>query len=232
MENKNPYQPLIEIIDVILRKIENPPPNTENISLHPSDIFLFKNKYRGYEEMYSFLDNLKRKGVIKGFQSTDVLNKTFYVKIIDINKRKLLEEKKKFLKGDSSQHEKSLRIGIQPILIKDARLDESNYFLEINNGEKIISFKSKKKGSGLEKETKQFKVLYHLWDFRWELKDSKVLKKGDYASLDSLARGSGSESKEAAYKHIQRLNNRFKNEGVAIEIKGENEKYRLIINKA
>jgi len=44
--------------------------------------------------------------------------------------------------------------------------------------------------------------------------------------------GSGSESTEAAYKHIQRLNNRFKGEGVAIEIAGENKKYRLIINIA
>ena len=135
------------------------------------------------------------------------------------------------------------------ILIKDARLDEQNYLLEINNGEKVISFKSKKKIKELdfeedltqeEKEqlgretlkTKQWKILYHLWDFRWELKDGRVLKKGDYTSLDNLVRGSGSESTEAAYKHIQRLNNRFKDEGVAIEIKGENEKYRLIINKA
>ena len=118
------------------------------------------------------------------------------------------------------------------ILIKDARLDEQNYLLEINNGGKVISFKSKKKGSGLEKETKQFKVLYHLWDFRWELKNGRVLKKGDYTSLDNLVKGSGSKSIGAAYKHIQRLNNRLKNEGVTIEIEGENEKYRLIINKA
>ena len=135
------------------------------------------------------------------------------------------------------------------ILIKDARLDEQNYLLEINNGEKVISFKSKKKIKELdfeedltqeEKEqlgretlkTKQWKILYHLWDFRWELKDGRVLKKGDYTSLDNLVRGSGSKNTEAAYKHIQRLNNRFKDEGVAIEIKGENEKYRLIINKA
>src|SRR3989338_11018135 len=55
--------------------------------------------------------------------------------------------------------------------IKDARLDEQNYLLEINNGEKIISFKSKKQGEGLEKETKQFKILYQLWEFRWEFKN-------------------------------------------------------------
>jgi hypothetical protein len=135
--------------------------------------------------------------------------------------------------NDTSENKLLNKTKITPlILIKDTRLDGQNYLLEVNNGKKIISFKSKKNGEKLEKETKQFKILYHLWDFRWELKDGRVLKKGDYASLDNLVKGSGSESKEAAYKHIQRLNNRFKNEGVAIEIKGENEKYRLIINKA
>ena len=58
-----------------------------------------------------------------------------------------------------------------------------------------------------------------------------VLKKGDYASLENLVKGSGSGSTEAAYKHIQRLNNRFRNEGVAIEIRGKNGKYRLVVNK-
>jgi len=124
---------------------------------------------------------------------------------------------------------KGVTVAIQ---IKDARLDKQNYFLEVNRGEKIIYFKSKKRGEGLERETKQFKVLYHLWDFRWKLKDGRVLKKGELTSLDNLMRGSGSESTEAAYKHIQRLNNRFKGEGVAIEIAGENKKYRLIINIA
>jgi hypothetical protein len=116
--------------------------------------------------------------------------------------------------------------------IKDIRLDEHNYLLEINNGGKIISFKSKKKGEGLGKETKLFKILFHLWDFRWELKGGNILKKGNFISLDNLTVGSGGESSTATYKQIQRLNGRFKNEGVAIEIKGENGKYRLIINKA
>jgi len=116
--------------------------------------------------------------------------------------------------------------------IKDARLDELNHYLELNGGDTIISFKSKKSGNGLEKETKQFKILYQLWDFRWELKNGAVLKKGDYSSLTNLATASKSESTDAAYKHIQRLNERFKKAGVAIEIDGENEKYRLVINKA
>lgn len=151
-------------------------------------------------------------------------------------KQKQSEEKIDYGKSkqDSDNSEKKLLNGVKAtrILIKDARLDEQNYFLEINNGEKLISFKSKKKGSGLEKETKRFKTLYHLWDFRWELKGSRVLKKGNLISLDNLMKGGGIKSTGAAYSHIKGLNNRFKNEGVAIEIEGENEKYRLIINKA
>jgi glucan-binding YG repeat protein len=116
--------------------------------------------------------------------------------------------------------------------IKNIRLDTSNHFLEINNGEKIISFRSKKGKEGLEKETKQFKILYHLWDFRWELKNNRIITKGDFASLDNLTKGSGSKNPEAACKCIQRLNTYLKKAGLAVEIKGENGKYRLIIVKA
>lgn len=144
---------------------------------------------------------------------------------------RLMETARKYRPFFEPQEDKTKTFK-KPIALKDVSLDENNHLLEINHGEKIISFKSKKSGEGLEKETKQFKILYHLWDFKWELKDGKVLIKGDIASLDNLARVSGSESPKAAYKHIQRLNNRFKKEGVAIEIKGENEKYRLIINRA
>lgn len=144
--------------------------------------------------------------------------------------KKDIDEATKFLKPKQPEKGRKLLITKATLIpIKNATLDEKNYLLEINNGEKIISFKSKKKGKGLEKETKLFKILYHLWDYRWIHKNNKVIKKGDYISLDNLAKNC--ESTEAAYKHIQRLNDRFKDEGVAIEIRGENEKYRLIVNK-
>jgi hypothetical protein len=101
MENKN--QPLIEIIDNILRKIENPPPNSDTISIRPSEIFSFKDKHAGYEEMYSFFENLKRREIFKDFQSTGDLYKTFYIRIPDINKEKLLEERKKLLKEEGGK---------------------------------------------------------------------------------------------------------------------------------
>ena len=160
----------------------------------------------------------------------------------------LTESEIKGLEGKNAP-QKQQKNNTIAIPIKKVRLDEQNYLLEINGGERIISFKSKKKIKKLESEedltprekaqleqetlkTKQWKILRHLWDFRWELKGSNVLEKGDFTSLNNLMKGSGSESTEATYKHIRRLNKRFENEGVAIEIKGENEKYRLIINKA
>jgi len=135
------------------------------------------------------------------------------------------------------------------IPIKDVRIDEGNYLLEINKGEKIVSFKSKKKikkvdfEEGLTREekeqlrrealeTKQWKILYHLWDFRWEIKDGKNLLKGDFASLENLKIGSKCPTTEAVYQHIKRINNRFKDEEVPIKIEGKNGKYRLIINKS
>lgn len=119
------------------------------------------------------------------------------------------------------------------IPIKTVLLSSQNYFLEINNGEKTISFKSRKEDEALGKETKQFKVLHCLWELRQEItKNNKITIKGHPLSLKELAQTSGCKSEGAVYKHIIRLNDRFKMEGVAIEIKGENGNYRLIVNKA
>ena len=188
-----------------------------------SDILADSDKQKKLNDIQLYLSKLKEK--TKDIKKNEEAKEIPATKI-EITKLPPLELKN----STDSFHQQTKDIAQIPI--RDVRLDESNFLLEINNGEKIISFKSKKKGEGLEKETKQFKILYHLWDFCWEIKNSKVIKKGDYTSLENLVRGSGSESADAAYKHIQRLNIRFKNEGVAIEIKGENEKYRLIINKA
>jgi hypothetical protein len=125
-----------------------------------------------------------------------------------------------------------MKDALPALLIKNVRLDERHLLLEINDGERNILFKSKKKANGLEREKKPFKILCHLWEFRRELKGNKVLQKGDYETLGNLATTSGCVSTGAAYKQIQRLNDRFKDEGVAIEIEGDNEKYRLLIRKA
>ncbi|MDD3940348.1 MAG: hypothetical protein PHQ01_02110, partial [Candidatus Pacebacteria bacterium] len=70
-----------------------------------------------------------------------------------------------------------------PYKVKSLQLNESQYLLEINNGEKFISFKSKKGKEGLEKETKLFKILCHLWEFRTEFKNNKrIIGENDWAT--------------------------------------------------
>jgi len=249
INGKNPYQSLIDVIDVLLKKIEITPKNRltgNEIKIHVSETPLPQNRL-GVEELGQILNTIKNLG------SLTLINQNFAsFAITEPNKELLLKEKEKWLRmgGDEEQSVQKIEITKLPeleiketetkkvilkkepvVLIKNARLDGQNYLLEINGGDKIISFKSKKKGNGFEKETKQFKILYHLWDFHWEIKNGKIINKGDFASLNNLTTSSGSESTEATYKHIQRLNDRFKKEGVAIEITGENEKYRLIINK-
>ena len=56
--------------------------------------------------------------------------------------------------------------------IKHIALDPKSYSLIINHQD-YVSFKSKRHKQDLEAETKQFKVLYHLWEFRKEMKTGK-----------------------------------------------------------
>jgi hypothetical protein len=150
--------------------------------------------------------------------------------------------------------EKHFKKEPERIKIKHARLDEDNYLLEINNGEKIISFKSKKKiKKGLDLEnhltkeqeeelkkeefkTKQFKILAELWRFKWEKVSGKVREvsggESDYTTLENLAKYAQCPSIGAGRRHIYRLNTIFKKENVPIEIEIKNNKTRLIIEKS
>ena len=117
-----------------------------------------------------------------------------------------------------------------PYKVKSFRLNESQYLLEINNGERVISFKSKKGKEGLEKETKLFKILCHLWEFRTEFKNNKrIIGENDWATIENLKRASGCKSIGATYKQIKRLENNFKENNFPIKIEVANEKYRLVI---
>jgi hypothetical protein len=91
-------------------------------------------------------------------------------------------------------------------------------------------FKSRKKeeDSG-DEDTKQFKILFYLWDFRWEMRDGKVKQKGDFASLKNLTKNSGCKTEKATYQHIKRLNAVFKKNGLAIKITGENGNFRIVM---
>lgn len=118
---------------------------------------------------------------------------------------------------------------IKQIKIKKITLRPEDLILEINDGDKIITFRNRK-GKEENKETKFFKIIYHLWDFREEIgKNGKMTKKGEWITLENLTKGAKS-TKGATTKNVSRLRDMFKKEGVAIEIKSSNNgRYKLII---
>lgn len=117
------------------------------------------------------------------------------------------------------------------VKIETIKLDIHDCLLRVNDGDVIVNFKSKSRGEGLEKETKQFRILVQLWDFRWEFKKGKVSRKGDIASLQNLRQCCNCPTTDSAYRHTQRLNAIFENHGLAICIVCKNSKCHLEINK-
>jgi len=117
-----------------------------------------------------------------------------------------------------------------PYKVKSLQLNESQYLLEINDGERFIPFKSKKGKEGIEKETKLFRILYHLWDFRTEFKNNKKITGENYwVTIENLKIESGCESIDATYKQIKRLENKLKKNNLPIQIDATNGKYRLVV---
>ena len=120
------------------------------------------------------------------------------------------------------------------IKIKSIYLDEKNYLLVINNGERIIAFKSKRHTRGHE-GTKLFKILTLLFDFRYEMRGSKYIRRRShepqYFSLSNLAKNSGSRSISAVYRLIKRLNEFFSVNSVSIRIDRKNNTCALFIQK-
>jgi hypothetical protein len=112
--------------------------------------------------------------------------------------------------------------------ITNVGLIKSSFSLIINGGEYILCFRSKRHKE--EKETKTFKVLYHLWDYRKEIKKGKMKQSGyPFVTLSNLAIGAGC-TKGAAYLHIKRLRRRFEENGFPIKITASGtELYQLVI---
>lgn len=121
------------------------------------------------------------------------------------------------------------------IIIERVRLDESNLMLIVNDGQREISFKSKKSGSEQDKATKLFKVLRLLWDCRSEIKNGKRLKLkkilAEFMTLDNLKRNSESPTVGATRQIIKRLNAIFRQNGLPMFVQEEKGKYKLIIKK-
>ncbi len=236
------YDGKTEIVKAILGQLEI----AHEIAASTKKILIDFPPYIEVQDQVKILDDLKKKGAVGGFKK-----RTDFFAILGPSWPLLLKElasqKKKVEVGKPLvAHSKAK---LTPLPIREIRMDEDNCFLEINGGERFVSFRSKKKIKKPEpeeyltpeeedhlkreiKKTKQWKVLFHLWDFRWEMKDDKVLRRGDVFSLANLRRMTECETTGAVKQHIKRLNNRFKNDGLSIEIIGENEKYRLVINKA
>ena len=93
-----------------------------------------------------------------------------------------------------------------------------------------LSFKSKKEGFGLDKETKLFKIVCHFWEFRQEINKKGSLKReGKWITLDNLAVQTNSNT-TAVYQSIKRLRVKFNKNKLPIEIESNKAgKYRLKI---
>jgi hypothetical protein len=109
------------------------------------------------------------------------------------------------------------------ITIKSIRIDKTDHMLIINGGEKILP---------LRFGTKQFRILTHLWEFRWEMKNNKVLKDGDFESVENLRKHCSCPTVGAIDQHRKRINCLFKKNGIKMEIDNKNKKYRLVIDKS
>jgi hypothetical protein len=123
------------------------------------------------------------------------------------------------------------------VIIEKVRLIESDYMLVVNGGEREIPFTSRKAGTrrGDASATKLFKVLRILWEKRTEIKNGKSLKlkgvESEYMALDNLQRNSESPSIGAVRQIIKRLNGTFRKNGLAISIKEQKGKCKLVIKK-
>jgi hypothetical protein len=202
--------------------------------------------YNGIDSLTIFINSVKEKfGIfdreVKEFvdflENKNIIDKVFYIEANAINPQidgfaydceVSIQRIKSFIKNGININEKNIEPSLEKI--KSLRLDEKNRLIEINKGERIISFKSRKKeeDSG-DEDTKQFKILFYLWDFRWEMRDGKVKQKGDFASLKNLTKNSGCKTEKATYQHIKRLNAVFKKNGLAIKITGENGNFRIVM---
>lgn len=235
------YDGKTEIVKAILGQLET----ANEIATSTEKILIDFLPYIEVQDQVKILDDLKKKGAVGGFKK-----RTDFFVILRPSKSLLLREldsqkKKTEISKPLAAHSKTK---LTPLPIRDIRMDEDNYLLEINGGERFVPFRSKKMmkklklEDGLTREeevhlkrealkTKQWKVLYHLWDFRWEMKNNKVLRKGNIFTLVNLRRMTECKTTGAVKQHIKRLNTRFKKDGLSIEIVGENERYRLVINK-
>ena len=184
------------------------------------------NEYLYYDRAYIAFNEEENKYMLYFKLTKEERNEV--VKKMDENEDKLA---KKHQRERVALEQKTRKVDVKQVNIKQAQLNEKTYILEINNGEKIISFKSKKGCEGLEKETKLFKILFHLWEFRYETKKDKIIQYGDWISLDNLAKPIDSTT-AAVYQNIKRIRKKIERENLPIYIKSSKTgMYKLILEK-
>ncbi len=147
------------------------------------------------------------------------------------NEFKMIIEKKaqqrnsrhsKIKKNQKKEIEKNL------ICIKRIAFDKDSKVLGINNNEVLISFRFKQN----KEDTKQFLVFSYLWDYKTTKKSGNIVKSGSFIPLLDLKQHSDCLSDPATSKQIERLNQKFKEKRLPIEIMRDNGKYNLIIDKS
>ncbi len=163
-------------------------------------------------------------GLVSQYELLEANKPTFYIHIKDFEQVNVYLEK---IKGKLKEGKEIPTGKVKLKQIANIRLIESSFSLIANGGEYPLCFRSKRHKE--DKETKTFKVLFHLWEFRRETKNAKTKRPGYPVSLSNLASGAKC-SKGAAYSHIKRLRERFEENGFPIEIVATGtELYQLVI---
>lgn len=210
-------EPLIYLIDRIIEKCLMSTTDTIELSIDYLDVA--DDIMHAIVPIHEFFLKLKNEGC---FSKVERVSKTFVVTKPDL--KKLKKYKVKLAKSIATTSDIPLIIAIN-----HASLYKEKMLLEINHGEKNLSFYPRKislnKGDG----TKTFKILSVLWEKREEKKGKKTSRNGDFISATNLKRLSGCQNDDAVYQHIKRLNARFAKEGLKIKIVGRKNEFRIMI---
>lgn len=200
---------ILDIIRTIQKRLEASPKNDKIFPFVPDEFRTEDNDIIRKRDLKNALRKLAEDEKIIKLKDIRCLDKLGWH---SGEKIELEIDRETFLKI-SKLTEKGIKKKIQHIA-----LDPKSYSLIINHQD-YVPFRSKRHKHDLEAETKQFKILYHLWEFRKEVKNGKVNQKidSDFASLSNIARGAEC-TEEAARQHIKRLRQRFKKEKLPIDI--------------
>jgi len=150
----------IHTLNTIIERTELCYPDQKNVSIDYYH-FNYEDRIDDGKLLAKFLDIARNNGCFGGFTTTNGFRKTI-INFIEVNLDKTKEYRDALLRQQNGPKIKDKKMENNVIPIKDIRLDANNCLLEINKGEENIFFKTKQKNPGLTKETKLFKILYHL----------------------------------------------------------------------